>query len=125
GGKLERVDAVLRRVDPDFCDPLEFRADSQLGLPGLLEATRQGTVSVTNSLGARVLENPGLAPYLGAACRALLDEDLQLSAAPTWWCGDPAARSHVIANLERLAIRRTDSGDGPTTRFGWMLSASQ
>lgn len=104
---------------------MELRSDSQLGIPGMIEASRQGTVAVVNSLGARVLENPGLAPYLGAACRALLGEDLLLTAAPSWWCGDTAARHHVLSHLERLAIRRTDPGDGPTTRLGWTLSTTQ
>ena len=122
-GRLARVDAILRRVDADFCDPLELRADSQLGLPGLIEATRRGTLSLVNPIGAGVLENVGLAPFLHAASRALLGEDLTLSSAPTWWCGDADARAYVFANLERLIIRRADAGDGKATRYGWLLSS--
>ena len=124
GGRLARVDAIIRRVDPDFCDPLELRADSQLGLPGLIEATRRGAVSVLNSFGAGVLENAGLAPYLARACRELLGEDLLLENAPTWWCGDRAARAYVVAHLDRLIIRRLDAVDGQAAQDGWALSGT-
>lgn len=123
GGRLARVDAIIRRVDPEFCDPLELRADSQLGLPGLIEATRRGGVSVLNPFGAAVLENAGLAPYLARACRELLSEDLVLPNASAWWCGDAADRSYVLAHLDRLILRRVDAGDGPTAQDGWSLSA--
>lgn len=125
GGRLARVDAIIRRVDPDFCDPLELRADSQLGLPGLIEATRQGAVSVLNPFGAGVLENAGLAPYLGRACHALLGQELLLENAPTWWCGDRDARSYVEAHLDRLILRRLDAVDGPAAQDGWALSSSE
>lgn len=124
GGRLARVDAIIRRVDPDFCDPLELRADSQLGLPGLIEATRRGTVSVLNAFGAGVLENAGLAPYLARACHELLGEDLLLENAPTWWCGDADGRAYVLAHLEHLILRRLDAVDGQSTQDGWALSST-
>ena len=73
--RLERVDVILRRTDAWFCDPLELRADSKLGVPGLVEAARLGGVSIVNTLGSGVLENPGLlalpaAPGRGASRRA-------------------------------------------------------
>ena len=103
-GGLDPVDVVLRRLDAQWCDPLDLRPDSVLGVPGLVEAARVGTVSVLNGLGSEVLENPGLAPYLPALCRALLGEDLRLPAPQTWWCGDPTARSHVLAHLDELVV---------------------
>lgn len=103
-GGLDPVDVVLRRLDAPWCDPLDLRPDSVLGVPGLLEAARVGTVSVLNGLGSAVLENPGLAPYLPRLCRALLDEDLLLAAPETWWCGDPAGRAHVLAHLDELEM---------------------
>jgi uncharacterized circularly permuted ATP-grasp superfamily protein/uncharacterized alpha-E superfamily protein len=99
---VDRVDVVLRRVDSTWCDPLELRGDSQLGVAGLVEAVRRGRVHVVNGLGAGVLENPALLPYMAAACERLLGEQLRLPSAPAWWCGDPEGRDRV---LERL---RTD-----------------
>lgn len=108
GGGLERVDVILRRVDAAWSDPLELRGDSQLGVPGLVEAVRRGRVRVVNGLGAGVLENPGLLPYLPAACEALLGEPLRLDAVPTWWCGEEAGRRHVLAHLDTLVVREID-----------------
>jgi uncharacterized circularly permuted ATP-grasp superfamily protein/uncharacterized alpha-E superfamily protein len=95
----ERVDVILRRVDAEWCDPLELRPGSRLGVAGLAEAVRRGRVRVVNGLGAGVLENPGLLPYLPAACEVLLGEQLRLPSAPTWWCGDPASRDLVLERL--------------------------
>ncbi|MCD4523908.1 circularly permuted type 2 ATP-grasp protein [Nocardioides sp. cx-173] len=117
-GRLERVDVILRRVDAAWSDPLELRGDSQLGVAGLTEAVRRGRVRVVNGLGAGVLENPGLLPYMPAVCEALLGEPLRLPSVPTWWCGDPASLDHVLDRLldpgpgGRLLVR---SIDGPTT----------
>jgi uncharacterized circularly permuted ATP-grasp superfamily protein/uncharacterized alpha-E superfamily protein len=112
-GRLEPVDVILRRVDTWFCDPLELRPDSYLGVPGLVEACRRGSVSVVNPLGSGVLENAGLAAFLPQLAQRLLGEALELPSVPTWWCGSPEGRSHVLANLERLVVK-------PTARqFGW------
>ena len=95
----DRVDVILRRVDADWCDPLELRPGSRLGVAGLAEAVRRGRVRVVNGLGAGVLENPGLLPYLPALCERLLGEQLRLPSVPSWWCGDPAAREQVLARV--------------------------
>ncbi len=122
-GRLEPVDVLLRRVDADYTDPLELRAESRLGVPGLLEASRRGAVTVVNSFGTGVLENPGLLPYLPAAARALLGTDLLLPSVATWWCGDPLQRAHVLANLSNLVIKPITRGVRVTARFGSELSA--
>ena len=96
----DRIDVIIRRVDAAWCDPLELRGDSRLGVAGLTEAVRRGTVRLVNGLGAGVLENPALMPYLAGACELLLGEQLRLPSAPTWWCGDAASRALV---LDRLA----------------------
>lgn len=96
----DRIDVIIRRVDATWCDPLELRGDSRLGVAGLTEAVRRGTVRLVNGLGAGVLENPALMPYLAGACELLLGEQLRLPSAPTWWCGDAASRALV---LDRLA----------------------
>ncbi|WP_028643880.1 circularly permuted type 2 ATP-grasp protein [Nocardioides sp. URHA0020] len=107
-GRLERVDVILRRVDAAWSDPLELRGDSQLGVAGLVEAVRRGRVRVVNGLGAGVLENPGLLPYLPAACEALLGEPLRLHSVPTWWCGEPDGLEHVLDRLGELVVSEID-----------------
>ncbi|WP_312856170.1 circularly permuted type 2 ATP-grasp protein [Nocardioides pelophilus] len=117
-GRLERVDVILRRVDASFCDPLELRGDSQLGVAGLAEAVRRERVRVVNGLGAGVLENPALLAYAPAICEHLLGESLRLPTVATWWCGDPDARAHVLANLESLSVRMVDTVPGAVLDVG-------
>ncbi|MEO9324083.1 circularly permuted type 2 ATP-grasp protein [Nocardioides sp. C4-1] len=107
-GRLERVDVILRRVDAAWSDPLELRGDSRLGVAGLVEAVRRGRVRVVNGLGAGVLENPALLPYLPAVCEALLGEPLRLPSVSTWWCGEPDGLEHVLDHLDTLQVRRID-----------------
>ncbi len=124
-GRLEPVDVILRRVDAAWCDPLDLRQDSQLGVPGLLEAARLGTVAVVNGIGSGVVENPGLLPYLPVLATALLDEPLTLPAAPTWWCGDPIGRSHVLARMPELLIKPIARTTDRTTLVGAELTAAE
>ncbi|MCW2758209.1 MAG: hypothetical protein JWO46_1955 [Nocardioidaceae bacterium] len=107
-GRREPVDVILRRVDSAWSDPLELRGESQLGVAGLSEAVRRGTVRVVNGLGAGVLENPALMPFLPAICRALLDEDLALPSVPTWWGGDPEGLDQLLARAGSLVVRAVD-----------------
>ncbi|MET0297018.1 MAG: circularly permuted type 2 ATP-grasp protein, partial [Microbacterium sp.] len=95
----ERIDVIVRRVDAEWCDPLEMRADSRLGIAGLAEAVRRGRVRLVNGLGAGVLENPALLPFMPAICEHLLGEQLRLPSVPTWWCGDPDDRARVLARI--------------------------
>jgi uncharacterized circularly permuted ATP-grasp superfamily protein/uncharacterized alpha-E superfamily protein len=124
-GRLEPVDVVVRRVDSWFADPLELRAASRLGVPGLLEAARMGTVSVVNTFGAGVLENPGLLPFLPRACEELLGEPLALPSAPTWWCGDPRSLSHVLAHLDELVVKPIARSVEQASVFGWELTSTR
>ncbi|MDB6080666.1 MAG: hypothetical protein JWO82_4413, partial [Akkermansiaceae bacterium] len=87
-GGLEPVDVIVRRVDAWFCDPLELKEDSHLGVTGLLEAIRAGNVAVVNHPGSGVLENPGLMAFLPGIARQLRREELILPSAATWWCGE-------------------------------------
>jgi len=103
---LEKVDVILRRVDDVYCDPLELKEDSQLGVPGLLNAVRRGNVSIANPLGSSILENPGLMPFLQGASRYFLGQDLLLPAIASWWCGQPAEMQYVLANIRSLVIKR-------------------
>ena len=115
---LQPVDVVLRRVDGAFCDPLELRPDSLLGTPGLLSAARAGTVAILNPLGTSVIENPALMPFLAPLARALLGEELALPSVPTWWCGDPLSRAHVLDHLDRLVVKPIDPHASRATAFG-------
>ena len=124
-GQLEPVDVILRRVDGWFCDPLELRADSQLGVPGLLEVARAGGVSVVNTLGSSVLENPALMAFLPRLAERLLGTELRLGSVPSWWCGDPAGCDYVRANLERLILRHVSADAAASLVLGWELSAEE
>jgi len=108
-GRLERVDVILRRVDAAWSDSLELRKGSQLGVAGLSEAVRRGTVRVVNGLGAGVLENAGMLPFMSAMCELLLDEPLRLPSVQTYWTGDPRSRAYVLDNLETLIVRTIDN----------------
>ncbi|CAN5474513.1 circularly permuted type 2 ATP-grasp protein [soil metagenome] len=105
-GGLEKVDVILRRVDDVYCDPLELKEDSQLGVPGLLQAVRSGNVSIANPLGSSVLENPGLMPFLPAISKHLLSEELKLPTIASWWCGQQKELKYVLENLASLVIKR-------------------
>jgi uncharacterized circularly permuted ATP-grasp superfamily protein/uncharacterized alpha-E superfamily protein len=88
---LRRVHAILRRLDDDYCDPLEFRSDSALGVAGLVEAWRAGGVLVGNAFGMRVLESPALVGFLPPVCERLLGEPIAMPSLATWWAGEAAA----------------------------------
>jgi uncharacterized circularly permuted ATP-grasp superfamily protein/uncharacterized alpha-E superfamily protein len=103
---LEKVDVILRRVDDTWCDPLELKEDSQLGVPGLLNAVRNGHVSIANPLGSGILENPGMMPFLQNIARHFLGQDLLLPAIASWWCGQPKELSYVLDHLHELVIKR-------------------
>ncbi len=124
-GRLERVDVILRRVDASYCDPLELRSDSRLGVAGLVETCRTGGVSVVNTLGSGVLENPALLSFLPRLAPALLGESLLLPTVPTWWCGDAIERQHVSANLDRLLVHSTNRRESDQYIRGWELSTQE
>ena len=102
---LKRVHAMLRRLDDDHCDPLELRADSAIGIPGLVDAMRRGNVLVANALGSNLLESSALLGFLPRLCDRLLGEALKMPSVATWWCGEPAALKTVIENLGRLVVK--------------------
>ncbi|WP_281788029.1 circularly permuted type 2 ATP-grasp protein [Limnohabitans sp. INBF002] len=107
---LEPVHVLLKRMDDEFLDPLELRADSTLGIPGLLQAVRAGNVVVANAPGSAFLESPALLGFLPALSEKLLGEELQLPALDTWWCGERAALASVLPQLEHMAIKPTYPG---------------
>ncbi len=122
---LSRIDVILRRIDDAFCDPVELRSDSRLGVPGLLEVMRAGNVAVVNPLGSGVLENRGLARYLPLAAEHFLGRELRLKSARTYWCGDPSDRQFVLENLRQLVIKSTFRRPGSGNLMGRTLSAPE
>src|SRR5436190_4746294 len=102
---LQQVDVILRRVDDSFCDPLELRSDSFLGVSGLVEATRAGTVTVANALGAGLMESPAFLAFLPNLCRHLLSQELLLPSIATWWCGQAEELHYVIEHLDSLIVK--------------------
>jgi uncharacterized circularly permuted ATP-grasp superfamily protein/uncharacterized alpha-E superfamily protein len=102
---LRRVHVILRRLDDDYCDPLELRSDSALGVAGLTEAARRGTVLIANSLGSNLLESGALLGFLPKLCDELLGEPLKIPSIATWWCGEPAALSDVISRIGKLVFK--------------------
>ena len=122
---LKRVHAILRRLDDDFCDPVELRADSALGVPGLLGAVRAGKVLVANALGSGLLESAALPGFLPGICRHLLGEELAMPSVATWWCGEEPARKEVLENLRSLVIKPTFPGASSEVIFGDQLADDQ
>jgi uncharacterized circularly permuted ATP-grasp superfamily protein/uncharacterized alpha-E superfamily protein len=104
---LQPVHGLLKRLDDEFLDPLELRADSTLGVPGLLQAIRAGNLLVANVPGSAFLESPALLGFLPALARQLLGEELQLPAVPTWWCGEEAALADALPQLDQCVVKAT------------------
>jgi len=102
---LQLVDVILRRVNDDFCDPLELRPETLLGVPGLVQAVRQGTVALANPLGSGLLQTAAMLPYLPGIARHLLGEELQLPSAETFWCGDAQHLPRVLQRFEHLVLK--------------------
>jgi uncharacterized circularly permuted ATP-grasp superfamily protein/uncharacterized alpha-E superfamily protein len=102
---LEQVDVILRRVDDSFCDPLELRSDSLLGVPGLVDAIVAGNVQVANALGSGLIETAAVMPFLPGLATHLLGEQLKLPSVATWWCGQEYALDWVLANLDSVVVK--------------------
>lgn len=122
---LQPVDVILRRLDDTFCDPLELHADSSLGVAGLVQAVRAGTVTVVNALGSGWLESAALMPFLPALCRHMLGEELALPSVPTWWCGQAEAMTYVLEHMEELILVPALAMHPPDMVFGSRLSRAE
>lgn len=114
---LVPVQGLLKRVDDQYLDPLELRADSTLGVPGLLQAIRAGNVLVANAPGTAFMESPALLGFLPALSQHLLGEALQLPSLPTWWCGEHSAMEDALPRLQDLAIKPTYPGSAERSSF--------
>ncbi len=122
---LQRVHGVLRRMDTEYCDPLELRSDSALGVPGLMQVLRAGRVLVSNPLGSDILESAGLLAFLPAIARAWLGDSLLMPAVATWWCGERAAQDYVLKNLPYLVLKPAFPNQRMETVYGDQLTAAE
>ena len=122
---LKRVHAILRRQDDDYCDPLELRSDSALGIAGLTDCARRGTVMIANALGSGVLESGALLGYLPKLCERLLGEPLKMPSVATWWLGEPAAFEDAWKRLDHILIKPLERSVREPAVFGADLSADE
>lgn len=123
---LRRVDAILRRLDESYCDPLELRSDSKLGVSGLVQAVRKQGITMANPLGCGVLENLGLHPFMPELAHFFLNEELILPQIASWWCGQSKECEYVLENIPTLIIKAIDrSGNESGTYVGKRLSLDE
>jgi uncharacterized circularly permuted ATP-grasp superfamily protein len=109
---LKRVDVIYRRIDDDFIDPLAFREDSTLGVPGLLNVYRAGNVSLANSLGTGIADDKAIYAYVPDIIRYYLGEDPILHNVETYLCENEKQRGYVLANLDRLVVKAVGESGG-------------
>lgn len=109
---LEPVDLIMRRFNDSYCDPLELRGDSLLGVPGLVQAVRNGAVVIDNALGSGLVEAAGHLAFLPGLCRELRGEDLRLPSVATWWCGQDKPCRYVLEHLDALVIKPSSPSFG-------------
>ena len=122
---LEQVDVILRRVDDSFCDPLELRSDSLLGVPGLVDAIVAGNVKVANALGSGLIETAAVMPFLPGLSRHLLGEKLKLPSVATWWCGQEYALDWVLNHLDSVVVKPAFPSGGMEPVFGAELPQAE
>ncbi len=114
---LKRVDVIYRRIDDDFLDPLTFRSDSALGVPGLMDVYRAGRVALANAPGTGIADDKAVYAYVPMIIKYYLGEDILLPNVPTYVCAEEKQRAHVLANLDKLVIKPTNESGG----YGIML----
>lgn len=109
---LQRVDVIYRRIDDDFVDPLTFRPDTMLGVPGLMHAYRAGNVAVANAIGTGIADDKALYAYVPAMIKYYSGQDPILNNVETYLLDDPATRGHVIDNLSSLVVKAVGESGG-------------
>jgi uncharacterized circularly permuted ATP-grasp superfamily protein len=108
----QRVDVIYRRIDDDYLDPLVFRSDSTLGVPGLIAAYRAGRVSIANAVGTGIADDKSTYPYIPEIIKFYLGEDPILNNVPTYQCRKPSDLSYVLANLNQLVVKEVHGAGG-------------
>jgi uncharacterized circularly permuted ATP-grasp superfamily protein len=122
---LRRVDVIYRRIDDDFLDPTCFRADSCLGVAGLMDVYRAGNVTLANAPGSGIADDKAIYAYVPEIIRYYLCEEPLLSNVPTYICSDPAQCDHVITNLEKLVVKPTNESGGYGIMMGPQSTAKE
>ena len=121
----QRVDVIYRRLDDAFLDPLAFRKDSLLGVPGLFAAYRAGNVSLANAVGTGVADDKSTYPYVPEMIRFYLSEEPILKNVQTWQCKRPAELSHVLKNMAELVVKEVQGSGGYGMLVGPAASADE
>jgi uncharacterized circularly permuted ATP-grasp superfamily protein len=122
---LKRVDVIYRRIDDDFVDPLAFRRDSMLGVAGLFNAYRHGTVTLANAIGTGVADDKAVYAYVPQMIKYYLDEDPILDNVETFLGWDPKQCQHILANLENLVVKAVGESGGYGMLIGPHSTAAQ
>ncbi len=117
---LEKVDVIYRRIDDDFLDPETFRPDSMLGVPGLMNAYREGNVAMANAPGGGVADDKVMYAFVPDAIRYYLNEEPILPNVPTYLCVNPDDRAYVLANLDKLVVKAANESGG----YGMLMGPS-
>jgi uncharacterized circularly permuted ATP-grasp superfamily protein len=111
-GGLQQVDVIYRRIDDEFMDPLLFRPDSMLGVPGIMGAYRKGTVALANAVGNGVADDKAVYAYVPAMIKYYLNEDPILQNVPTYQMSNEDERKHVFENMHKMVVKRTNQSGG-------------
>jgi uncharacterized circularly permuted ATP-grasp superfamily protein len=122
---LERVDVIYRRIDDDFLDPVAFRPDSSLGVPGLVNAYRAGNVSLANSIGTGIADDKGIYPFVGDMIRYYLKQDPILPNVETFRPLVKSHLSHVLENIEKMVVKSVNESGGSGMLVGPAASAEE
>lgn len=122
---FQPVDVIYRRIDDTFLDPKTFRADSMLGVPGLMDVYRAGNVALANAPGTGISDDKAVYAYVPQIIKYYLGEDPILNNVPTWVCWDEKQREHVIANIEKLVVKPTNESGGYGIVIGPKSSAAE
>ena len=121
----QRIDVLYRRVDDDFLDPLAFRPDSMLGVPGLLTAYRAGRLTIANAIGTGIADDKSIYPYVPRMIRFYLDEEPLLANVPTWILADARDRAYVLEHLSELVVKEVHGAGGYGMLIGPTASTAQ
>jgi uncharacterized circularly permuted ATP-grasp superfamily protein len=108
----KRVDVIYRRIDDDFLDPLAFRPDSALGVPGLMAAYQAGHVTLANAVGTGIADDKAVYSYMPEIVKFFLGEEPILKNVPTWRCRDGEHLAYVLDNLEQLVVKEVHGSGG-------------
>jgi uncharacterized circularly permuted ATP-grasp superfamily protein len=122
---FEKVDVIYRRIDDDFLDPKEFRKDSMLGVPGIMECYRKGNVVLANAPGTGIADDKAVYAYVPQIIKYYLDQDAIIPNVPTYVCSEPKQLDYVLANLDKLVVKAVNLSGGYGMLIGPRSSAEE